>query len=392
MQYIFKLIKILCGVILLSIYAIGNSSVLANSKNNQNTLKLSIPDSPSTLDPTYSLDAHANEILLNLFEGLVVRDINGNMVPGVAESWTNKDNKIWTFKLRKNAKWSDGKSVTAHDFVYSFQRIADPKTATPLAGSLIEIGYKNAEAIAKGELPVSALGVKALDDYTVEIALEKSIPYFIEIAGIVPLRKDIIEKYGDRWTRPENFISNGAYKLDELILQEKVVLSKNPYYWDNKNTSIDKVVYLVISDDNIAYNRFKIGEIDIVNVNTPKNLYERAKKDYPANLDVYPRLGIFYLGVNVKKIPNKKVRQALQLGVDREVITNKILATGQKPAYNYVPYNIKGANFAEPEWAKWTAKQRYAKAKRLLAEAGFNKNRPFNLTLTYASGVVSLDH
>ncbi|WP_370931654.1 ABC transporter substrate-binding protein [Bartonella sp. DGB1] len=139
-------------------------------------------------------------------------------MPGVAESWTNKDNKIWTFKLRKNAKWSDGKSVTAHDFVYAFQRVADPKTASPLASGLINVGYKNAEAVIKGDLPVEELGVKALDDYTVEITLEKSIPYFLEIARTPPLRKDLIKKYGDKWTAVKNLVVNGPYKLEEFSI------------------------------------------------------------------------------------------------------------------------------------------------------------------------------
>ncbi|WP_370931659.1 peptide ABC transporter substrate-binding protein [Bartonella sp. DGB1] len=323
-------------------------------------------------------------VIDNLFEKLIERDLEGKITAGVAVSWKNKDNKIWTFKLRKNAKWSDGKPVTAHDFVYAIRRTVDPKVASPLAGRYMTIGYKNAVEIVNGNISVKELGVKAIDDYTLEITLEKPVPYFIEIAGIAPLRKDVVEKYGDKWTNVGKFIGNGAYKLEEFILQEKIILKKNPYYyWDQKNVQIEKVNFLVITDTAVAYSRYMANELDIVFVNTPRSLYEKAKKTYPNELYQVPRASVSYIGINHDKISDKRVRKALQLGIDREIIAKHVLGAGYRPAYNFVPPSIKHANFSKPDWSEWSDQQRYAEAKRLLAAAGYNEQNPYKFTLYY---------
>ncbi|WP_370932034.1 ABC transporter substrate-binding protein [Bartonella sp. DGB1] len=152
---------------------------------------------------------------------------------------------------------------------------------------------------------------------------------------------------------------------------------------------MDKAVTLVIADHNIAYNRFLAGELDVVGVGAPKPLYERAKKEYGDKILTFPNLFVSYLGINVKRMPDVRVRKALQLGIDRDIITDKILGSGQVPAFNYVPSNIKNGNYPQPEWANWTKQQRHKEAKRLLAEAGYNEKNPYKFKLSYSTGEVA---
>lgn len=166
----------------------------------------------------------------------MIGDLNGHPVPGVAESWDNKDFKVWTFHIRKDAKWSDGSPVTAQDFVYSWQRLADPKTASPYA-SYLQYGHvANVDEIIAGKKPATDLGVKAIDDKTFEVTLSEPVPYFYKLLvhpSVSPVPKAAIEKYGEKWTQPANIVTNGAYKLKDWVVNERIVLERNTNYWDN---------------------------------------------------------------------------------------------------------------------------------------------------------------
>ncbi|MDX9374458.1 ABC transporter substrate-binding protein, partial [Salmonella enterica] len=192
-----------------------------------------------SLDPHKIEGVPESNVSRDLFEGLLISDVEGHPSPGVAEKWENKDFKVWTFHLRENAKWSDGTPVTAHDFVYSWQRLADPNTASPYA-SYLQYGHiANIDDIIAGKKPATDLGVKALDDHTFEVTLSEPVPYFYKLLvhpSVSPVPKSAVEKFGDKWTQPANIVTNGAYKLKNWVVNERIVLERNPQYWDNAKT------------------------------------------------------------------------------------------------------------------------------------------------------------
>ncbi|WP_054180836.1 oligopeptide ABC transporter substrate-binding protein OppA [Trabulsiella odontotermitis] len=341
-----------------------------------------------------SLDAHKIEgvpesnINRDLFEGLVETGVDGQPVPGVAESWDNKDFQVWTFHLRKDAKWSDGSPVTAQDFVYSWQRLADPKTASPYE-SYLQYGHiANIDDIIAGKKPATDLGVKAVDDHTLEVTLSEPVPYFYKLlvhSSMTPVPKAAIEKYGEKWTQPANIVSNGAYKLKEWVVNERIVLERNPNYWDNAKTVINQVTYLPISSEVTDVNRYRSGEIDMTYNNMPIELFQKLKKEIPNEVHVDPYLCTYYYEINNQKAPftDVRVRTALKLGLDRDIIVNKVKNQGDLPAYGFTPPYTDGAKLTEPEWFKWSQEKRNAEAKKLLAEAGYTADKPLTFSLLY---------
>lgn len=219
-----------------------------------------------TLDPLKAEGIPEMHIMRDLFEGLVIQNTEGSVIPGVAESWETKDNQNYTFHLRKDAKWSNGDPVTAHDFVYSLHLAVDPAFASPNAWYLKLTGIKNAQAIIDGEKDIDTLGVKAVDDYTLEFNLDKPVPYFVAMTAhtvMMPVNQKVVEKFGDKWTKPENIVSNGAYKLQNWVINERLEMVRNTNYWDNKNTVINKVTYIPFESQTSAMNRYMTGEVDI---------------------------------------------------------------------------------------------------------------------------------
>lgn len=189
----------------------------------------------ATIDPHKSQGVPESHVIRDLLEGLVNQDADGNTIPGVAESWETEDNKTYTFHLRKDAKWSNGDPVTAGDFVYSFQRAVDPATASPYAWYMEYTKMKNAKDIVAGKKDKSELGVKAVDDHTLVVELDTAVPYFVMMMGhttVKPVHQATVEKFGDQWTKPENFVGNGAYVVDNWVVNERLVLKRNEQYWD----------------------------------------------------------------------------------------------------------------------------------------------------------------
>lgn len=342
----------------------------------------------SSLDPHKVEGAPEGNIILNLLEGLTYVGPNGDSMPGVALRWETDDNKVWTFYLREDAKWSDGTPVTAEDFVYSWRRLVDPKTGSPYA-SYLEYAYvENVADILSGKKSPETLGVKAIDPYTLQVNLTKPIPYLVDMVShtsLKPVKKEIVEKYGVNWTRPENFVGNGAYIIDNWIVNEKLTLTRNPLYWDNKNTIIEQATFLPISSETSDINRYRSGEIDITNSAIPPVLYKKMKQEQPDNLHVTPYLCTFYYELNNKKAPfdDARVREAVKLTLDRQVIAEKIMGQGQIPAYSFTPSFIGNGNFKPPKWAYWTQQQRNERARELLKEAGFDSKNPLTFTLLY---------
>lgn len=341
-----------------------------------------------SLDPHKIEGVPESNISRDLFEGLIISDVDGKPSPGVAEKWENKDFKVWTFHLRKDAKWSDGSPVTAHDFVYSWQRLANPNTASPYA-SYLQYGHiVNIDDIVAGKKPPTDLGVKAIDDNTFEVTLSEPVPYFYKLlvhSSVSPVPKAAVEKYGEKWTQPANIISNGAYKLKDWVVNEHIVLERNPNYWDNAKTVINQVTYLPIASEVTDVNRYRSGEIDMTYNNMPIELFQKLKKEIPNEVHVDPYLCTYYYEINNQKAPftDVRVRTALKLALDRDIIVNKVKNQGDLPAYSFTPPYTDGAKLTEPEWFGWTQEKRNEEAKKLLAEAGYTADKPLTFNLLY---------
>ncbi|VYU78748.1 oligopeptide ABC transporter substrate-binding protein OppA [Metakosakonia massiliensis] len=341
-----------------------------------------------SLDPHKIEGVPESNVNRDLFEGLLISDVEGHPTAGVAEKWENKDFKVWTFHLRKDAKWSDGSPVTAHDFVYSWQRLADPKTASPYA-SYLQYGHiANIDEIIEGKKPTSELGVKAIDDNTFEVTLSEPVPYFYKLLvhpSVSPVPKAAVEKFGDKWTQPANIVTNGAYKLKDWVVNERIVLERNTNYWDNAKTVINQVTYLPISSEVTDVNRYRSGEIDMTYNNMPIELFQKLKKEIPKEVRVDPYLCTYYYEINNQKAPftDVRVRTALKLALDRDIIVNKVKNQGDLPAYSYTPPYTDGAKLVEPEWFHWSQEKRNEEAKKLLAEAGYTADKPLTFNLLY---------
>lgn len=347
-------------------------------------------DGIPTLDPQLVEDVSGSEIIRDLFEGLTNQDAKGNLVPGVAESWeASEGNTVYTFKLRADAKWSNGDPVTAGDFVYAWRRAVDPATASPYSWYMDIMSITNGAAIISGDKKPEELGVEAVDAHTLKVTLTKALPYFADMtahATTFPTHQATIEKFGAEWTKPGNMVGNGAYTLTEWKLKETTTRVRNPMYWDNANTILEKVVTLVISDENVAFTRYKAGEMDRTDV--PTGQYPDLAVSMADETFKFPRLCTYYYVYNVSdKAPEAfkdvRVRKALSYAVDRDVIVEKITKGGQIPAYTYTPAATAGFEVPSVPYGEWTQAERDAKAVELLAEAGYSKENPLKFDLLY---------
>lgn len=342
----------------------------------------------ASLDPHKTEGVPESNIIGNLLEGLVSSDNNGHLVPGVAERWENQGGKVWTFWLRDNAKWSNGEPVTAQDFVYSWQRLVDPKTASPYASYGQYAHIENVDEVMNGKKPLSALGVKALDAHRLQITLSEPVPYLLAMlahTAMKPVNRQAIEQWGEQWTRPEHYVGNGAYTLSDWVVNEKIVLKRNPAYWDNSKTVIEQGTFLPIASEVSDVNRYRSGEVDITNSAIPPDLFPMLKKQLGEQVRVSPYLCTFYYEINNQRAPftDVRVRTALKLTLDRDIIAEKIMGQGQIPAYSLTPPFTEGASLTAPQWFTLTQPERNAKARALLAEAGYNADKPLKFTLLY---------
>ncbi|MCX4027191.1 oligopeptide ABC transporter substrate-binding protein OppA [Endozoicomonas sp. SM1973] len=343
---------------------------------------------PTSLDPHHVQSNVGGSITGDLFEGLVSQNEHGDIIPAVATRWNIADsNKTFTFHLRKNAKWSNGDSVTAHDFVYSLKRAVNPVTASEYAWYLEMADIINAKEILAGRKKPYTLAVTALDDYTLQIKLANPKPYFIKMLShytMFPVHQKTVEKFQDKWTQPGNMVSNGAYQLTKWVVNERVEAVRNPYYWDNQSTVINKVVFLPIESNNAELNRYKAGELDLTST-IPPDFFQRLKKDSPNELKVKPHLATYYYVFNTKRKPfnDVKIRKALSMAIDRNIIVNKVLGEGQQVAFGFTPPTINGFIKPDNPYEKLSQQERLKIAKKLYQEAGFSKDKPLSFELIY---------
>ncbi|MEX9909951.1 peptide ABC transporter substrate-binding protein [Providencia huaxiensis] len=364
---------------------IPTGTVLAENQEVTRHLK----DEPASLDPVKSVGLTEAQVMRDLFEGLVNQDDHGKPISGVAQSWTTADNRIWTFTLRPDARWSNGDPVTAQDFVYSWQRLVSPGTSSPFAWFAALAGINNAQEIIDGKLPVEQLGVEAVDARTLKVTLNKPVPYFPSLAAnfsLFPVHQGTVEKFGNDWIKVGNLVGNGAFVLSDRVVNEKIVLVPNKYYWDHKNTTITKVTFIPINQESHATNRYLAGDLDITE-SFPKQRYQKLLKDIPNEVFTPDQLGTYYYAFNTQRAPTNdvRVRKALSMAIDRQLIANKVLGTGEKPANYFTPDVTDGFKPEKGLYNSHSQKELDQQAKVLLQQAGFGPNQPLELTLLYNS-------
>jgi oligopeptide transport system substrate-binding protein len=328
---------------------------------------------PESLDPQLIESTNANNILVDLFEGLTALDNHSRVVPGAAQSWQQTDPTTWVFRLRRQAVWSNGDPVTAQDFVYGWHRLVDPKNAAALASTL-GAHLLNGVAITQGKMPVTALGVRAIDAATLEVRTPGPLPFLpvlLATSQFSPAPRATVEKFGRDWTKPGNMVSNGAYVLKDWQVNSKVVIEKNPRYWDAANVSLTRVTYLPVEDANADLKLYLSGENDFMQ-RLPAGTYAPLKAQYPKEIHNSAMIALRFYALNNTDplLKDVRVRKALSMVIDREVLASKVTADGQAPVYGLM---VKGNEGAEPlryDWADWPMDKRVAEARKLLAEAG----------------------
>ncbi len=357
----------------------------------QQVLDRQIGASPRTLDPSLATDVASQHVLDDLFEGLVTLNEAGDIVPGVAARWQRSaDGLTWTFHLRDDARWSNGKPVTAQDFLYAWKRILDPTTASEYAQALGPI--VNALAINAGKLPLDQLGAEAPDAHTLIVHLVIPTPYFLNLLTnmyLAPEYAPAIEQWGDGWTQPGHMISNGAFMLKSTVINGNIVAVKNPYYWDAKQVHLTRVTYHPSSGGSVV-SQYLGGTVDWTN-GFPANDAKRLKKVLGAQVVQGPYFGTAKLGFNLGRAPfkgNRKLRLAMSMSIDRVVLAKYLNHGLVLPAYNLVP-PLKGYDPAIPAWANLPDDQRHALARKLFHEAGYSKEHPLHVALTFAAGTAS---
>ena len=376
-----RLSGILAAALLLASLAGSATSALA-----EKVLRIANMGEPESLDPHKTSTTGESRILRQLFEGLVVHDPKANVAPGAAESWTiSEDGLTYTFKLRANAKWSNGDPVTANDFVFTFRRIEDPNQRAQYSEVLYPI--KNAEEVNTGKAPVNELGVKAVDATTLEITLKAPTPYFLQLlthtTGL-PVNPKAIAEHGNDWVKPGKMISNGAYVLGDVKPQAFIKLVKNPQYWDAGKVAIDTVVFDPSEDRAAVLKRYRAGEFDIV-TDLPTDQLGWLKQNMPKELHIAPYAGVYFYTVNVTKPPfnDVRVRQALAMAVNREVLVERITLAGELPAYGFVPDGTADYTAQKVAWAKTNQAARDAEAIKLMTAAGYGPRKPLRFKLNY---------
>lgn len=351
-----KFIILTSLILVLAIIFTGCSSPSNEGKdpagNNQTAggkkiLRSNNSSEPGSLDPALAQGTHESWILENVFEGLMTFDENGELVPGMAESYEiSEDGLTYTFKIRDGVTWSNGDPVTAEDFEYTWKRALDPELAADYAHILYYI--KGAQAYNSGEGSRDDVAVKALDEKTLEVTLEAPTAYFLELTAFYtyfPVNKNVVESNPDWAKDPETHVSNGPFKLVRWDHNAKIVLEKNESYYNADKIKLDGIELDIIEDQNTAWQKYEGGEYHIL-VDVPTSVVAQLKAQNDPQLNIGNQIGTYYYNVNpdVKPFNNAKVRQALSMAIDRETITENITQGGQIPAEGVVPYGLKDEN------------------------------------------------
>ena len=343
---------------------------------------------PSTLDPQLSADMAAAAVIRQIMDGLVGTDGEGRTIPALAQKWESRGDRIWTFHLR-DAKWSNGDPITADDFVYSFRRLADPGTGAPFGSYLADAKVQNAEAVLNGKAKPETLGVKALDKKTLQFTLDAAVPYFPDMLiqqFTFPVHRATVEKYGGKWTQPENYVSSGAYKMKEWKVNSHISMARNPDYYDKDKVSIPEAVFLSGSNE---YNRYRANEVDVT-YGIPSDQIKVADIEFPGQVRRTTSLCSWYLEPNNQAAPfdDVRVRQALSMLTRRDIVV-KVGGRGDEPAFQLTPPQMQGVIPTYPEWKEKPYEQRVQEAEKLLRAAGYSEEKPLEFDILYSTSEAS---
>ena len=373
-------------IVALALVALSSGVCPLSSPRAETVFRRGEAGDPSTFDPQKTSTVIEADALYDLFEGLLTYDACGALAPGAAESWSvSADGLTYVFRLRE-ARWSNGDPVRADDFVFTFRRLLDPATAAEYANLYYPI--RNAEAVAEGEAPPEALGVRAIDEKTLEIRLERPTPYFLAVVAhqtSAPVNPRNVAEFGRAFARPGKLVSNGAFRLAAFTPNDETVLVKNPYFHAAQDVAIDKEIIASIDDRASAFLRFRAGEIDSYD-DAPADDLAFVRETLNGDFHVAPTLGILYLAFNTRKPPfdDPRVRNALSMVVDREFLAGGIWGGAMAPAYSFVPPGID--NYVTGVAAGFRVLspiEREDRARDLLKEAGFGAGRPLSIEIRY---------
>lgn len=381
MTYISRNGVLLCFVAVVS--GCSDSSELENQPHSAGETRVefrrsSIGD-PDSLDPHNAVSATAVTVLRDLYEGLVSESSSDGAGPGVAYRWeVSRDGTEYVFHLSPEARWSNGASVSAQDFERSFQKAVDPESGS--ARSDLFDPILNAESIVRGELPPSELGVSAIDSQTLKIKLRTPVPYFLALLA----HPAFYPVYAGQSSTDQR-VSNGPYVLEEWVIGGHIKLARNSEYWDSENVKIDTVFYYPMESETTEFNRYRTGELDYTS-SIPATRIDLVLREFPDEVHLESTLNVYYYAFNLERPPfkgNKKLRKALSLVVDRELIVTAVTRAGQVPAYGYVPPGVQNYTTWEYAWKDKPMESRIRQAKQHYAEAGYSREKPLRLTLLY---------
>jgi oligopeptide transport system substrate-binding protein len=370
--------------LILTLSSCGDYQSNVESGNREGTLHWGNGTEPQSLDPHIATGVPEHHIISSLMEGLVYKD--GETLeprPGVAKSWDiSADGRVYTFYLRQDARWSNGDLHNAHDYVWSWWRALQPALGNLYAYMYFPIA--NAKAYYDGEISdFSQVGVKALDDYVLQVTLTEPIPYFLQLLdhySTYPVHRATVEKFGTadqrgtRWTFEGNIVGNGAFQLKEWKINRRITVERNPHYWNAKNVRLNQVVFYPTENVTTEERMFRAGQLHYSGIPSDK-IQAYSQSDDPS-LRIQPYLGVYFYRLNVNKpqLSDKRVRRALGMTINRDQLVSQITKGGQIPAYAITPPGTMGyypeSDLAfDPEGAK-----------KLLAEAGYPNGEGFPTT------------
>ncbi|QPA32367.1 peptide ABC transporter substrate-binding protein [Thermaerobacillus caldiproteolyticus] len=348
------------------------------TKNVKQEITLNALSEPPSLDPALATDTTSGWVIDHLFEGLYTKNKKGEPVLGAASDVkVSDDGKTYTFTIREDAKWSDGDPVTAQDFEYAWKRVLNPETGSAFAFYMYYI--KGAEEYNKGKASVDEVGVKALDDKTLQVQLDAPLSYFDKLLTMwtfYPVKKSLVESNKKWAAEAEGYVSNGAYKLTSWKHNSEVVIEKNEHYWNKDEINMEKVTWKMVNDATTYYQMYKTGELDLIQT-LPTDVIAQEKDS--EEFEIVPYFGTYMFMFNVEKEPfnNPKIRRAFAMAINRKAIVNNITKSGETPAYAFVPY---GVNTPDGDFRKVGGtyfKENAKEAKKLLQEGmkeeGWNK-------------------
>jgi len=392
-----KRLVTLLSLVLFVALAVSGCGTFGDSASGEQVLRVNNQEEPGSLHPQKAQGTHDSWVLEHIFEGLTKKSVDGKVIPGMAKKWeVSNDGLTYTFHLRDKITWSNGDPVTAQDFEFAWKFGLNPNTASDYAYQLYYLkggeAYNTAdpEALSAEELKKleDAVGVKAVDEKTLQVTLEKPAPYFLELLSFYtyyPVNKKVQEANPEWFNEASSYVSNGPFKLTEWKHKESITIVKNENYYDKGKTKLQEIHFAMIDDENTAWQMYQNGDLDLA-YPLPQEVQAQLNAEKNPEYVVGDDLATYFYRFNTTKKPfnNVKVRKALSMAIDRKSIVENVAQGGQRPAFAFVPPGIPDVKGDFQENTGALFKEDVAEAKKLLAEGlaeeGMDK---LSFTITY---------